>query len=305
MNIQDKTKEELIIKLKELQQENDSLKALKEKLETELLKTRENKVENTDRFRSIIENTQAGYFFVDNDGLFQDVNTAWLKLYKYESKDEVIGKHFTQFQNIDDIENAKEVVKCIRKGNQNYTTNEFSRKCKDGSIGYHTFSAHSVYSKNEIIGIEGFIIDIANQKSAENELKKAKEKAQLNEARLIDAQSVAKVGNWETNLLTMEVLWSEETYKIFELDSEKFQNSHPSFLKYVHHDDIERIESAFAKSFSTTNYHSVQHRIITPSNKSKHVGDATTCRNTRKSSKRRSCTNSCRLANFCKCGNTG
>ncbi len=103
------------------------------------------------------------------------------------------------------------------------------------------------------------------------ELTKEKEKAEKNEARLIDAQTVAKVGSWETNLTTMEVIWSDETYKIFELDKDSFKNSHPSFLNYVHKDDIERIEDVFAKSFSSKEYNSTKHRIITPSGKLKYV----------------------------------
>ena len=35
-------------------------------------------------------------------------------------------------------------------------------------------------------------------------------------ARLVAAQRVAKVGSWETNLATLEVIWSDETHRIFE-----------------------------------------------------------------------------------------
>ena len=148
---------------------------------------------------------------------------------------------------------------------------EYRFKCKDGNYKPIELTATNLANDPTIDGILINYHDITKRKLAEIELTKAKENAELNEARLVDAQSVAKVGNWETDLLTMEVIWSEETYKIFELDKELFKNSHPSFLNYVHPDDIERIEDVFAKSFSSTSYHSVQHRIITPSKKLKHV----------------------------------
>ena len=69
----------------------------------------------------------------------------------------------------------------------------------------------------------------------------------------------------------MDVVWSDETYKIFGLNKEQFKNTHVSFLDYVHPDDIERIEDVFAKSFLSKDYNSVQHRIITPSGELKHV----------------------------------
>src|SRR5512135_523198 len=43
-------------------------------------------------------------------------------------------------------------------------TGEFSRLCKDGSIGYHTFSASPVFSDHEVIGLEGFLTDITEHK---------------------------------------------------------------------------------------------------------------------------------------------
>jgi PAS domain S-box-containing protein len=134
--------------------------------------------ENERRLNSIIENTEAGYFFINKEGYFQRVNKAWLSLYKFANKDEVIGKHFTYVQKIDDIEQSKAFVTGIINQNPAFTCGEFSRKCKDGSVGYHTFSAGPVKEGNKIIGIEGFIIDTTEKKQYEQQLVKAKEKAE-------------------------------------------------------------------------------------------------------------------------------
>ena len=119
--------------------------------------------------------------------------------------------------------------------------------------------------------VSSMAVDITERKKGEQQLILAKEKAEESEQKLIDAQTVAKVGSWGTNLATMDVVWSDETYKIFGLNKEQFKNTHVSFLDYVHPDDIERIEDVFAKSFLSKDYNSVQHRIITPSGELKHV----------------------------------
>ena len=126
--------------------------------------------ETESRFRSIIENTDAGYFFIDKDGYIRNVNSAWLRLYRYDSADEVLGQHFTVIQNVDDVEKAEEFVDEIMNGNNRYLAGEFSRKCKDGTIGYHSFSARPVFCFGTVAGIEGFIIDITKRIQTEEAL---------------------------------------------------------------------------------------------------------------------------------------
>jgi len=147
----------------------------------ELRKTIEKAEESEKRFRSIIDNTHAGYFFINNEGIFEKVNQAWLDLYKYDSLEEVIGKHFTEVQIIDESGSAELFIEEIKKGNPNYSIGEYSRLCKDNSVGYHSFSANPVIIDNIPIGIEGFIFDITDRKLAENKLKLyAKELNDLN-----------------------------------------------------------------------------------------------------------------------------
>ena len=123
--------------------------------------------ESGERFRSVIENSEAGYFMIDKEGIIQDVNDGWVKMYKYSSSDEVIGKHYAVIQQPEDLEEAKEFVNGIMNNNPMYMRGEFSRKCKDGSTGYHRFSAKPVIRDGKTAGIEGFIIDTTKAKESE------------------------------------------------------------------------------------------------------------------------------------------
>ncbi len=91
--------------------------------------------------------------------------------------------------------------------------------------------------------------------------------------RLITAQAVAKVGSWETNLLSLEVWWSEETYRIFEADPDRFIPTHESFLSRVHPDDRSMVADAFRASLSEKYARSIDHRIMLPSGKIKYVNE--------------------------------
>ncbi len=125
--------------------------------------------ENESRFRTIIEDSRAGYFFIDKDGFIRDVNDSWVRMYKYDSRDEIIGHHFNEIQRFEDVSKAQTFVDNILQDDQAYLSGDFSRRCKDGSIGFHSFSARPVLKDGKAIGIEGFIIDSTGQKVAEIE----------------------------------------------------------------------------------------------------------------------------------------
>jgi PAS domain S-box-containing protein len=131
--------------------------------------------ESVDRLSEIIDHTSAGYFFVDHSGRFQRVNRAWLTMHGYLSADEVIGKHFSMTQVETDMEKSNRNVALLLAG-KSIPTGEATRRCRDGSIGYHSFSAHPVIHAGQVIGLEGFIIDLTAQKQAEE--KKAELEAQ-------------------------------------------------------------------------------------------------------------------------------
>lgn len=128
-----------------------------------------------ERLRDIINHTQAGYFFIDRTGCFQRVNQAWLQMHGYSSEAEVLGSHFSITQVDNDVEASQRIVEALFAG-QTIPLGEFSRRFRDGSIGYHTFSVHPVLQAGEVIGLEGFVIDITDRKSVEEELEKSEEK---------------------------------------------------------------------------------------------------------------------------------
>ena len=90
-------------------------------------------------------------------------------MHGYSSPDEIIGRHFSVTQVKADLDNAQENVARLLSG-EAIPSGEFSRRCKDGSIGYHTFSASPIInSAGEIVGLEGFLIDISEQRKADEE----------------------------------------------------------------------------------------------------------------------------------------
>ena len=143
---------------------------------------------------------------------------------------------------------------------------------KDGSNGWMWVRGEAIKDDEyKIIGLWGAAQDITERKNIEIELKSAKERAEDSEARLAEAQKTTKVGSWETDLSNFNVIWSAETYHIFELDLNTFEASHQAFLEFVHPDDKEKVDEAFVRSLKTKDYNSIEHRIITAKGTTKFV----------------------------------
>ncbi len=127
---------------------------------------------NNDFYKLVSSSNDIGYFRIDKDGFYQEVNDAWLKLYKYDSKDEIIGKHYSLSRTKDDFIKLEKSVKKVLNG-ETIPFGITRRYCKDGSIGYHTITMTPVYENNKIVGFEGFIVDKTDTKIAEEEIKKS------------------------------------------------------------------------------------------------------------------------------------
>jgi len=111
-----------------------------------------------DRFRRAVQDAGAGYFQIDADGCYVWVNDAWLRMHGYTEVAEVAGRHFSITQVEQDLERAREVVAQVLAGT-GVSAGEFTRRRRDGTIGYHTFTAHPIREGERVVGLEGFLID--------------------------------------------------------------------------------------------------------------------------------------------------
>ncbi|MBN2637617.1 MAG: cytochrome b/b6 domain-containing protein [Bacteroidales bacterium] len=140
-------------------------KALKEKVAA---RSAEN------NFYSLVSaSKEVGYFRINKEGDYQDVNDTWLHLYKYNSKEELIGKHYSLSRTEEDFAALEKSVAKVLKG-ETIPFGITRRFCKDGSVGYHSITMTPVFEGKDIVGFEGYIVDKTDIKLAEKELEKSK-----------------------------------------------------------------------------------------------------------------------------------
>ncbi len=117
--------------------------------------------EHAEHLKNAVKHSIAGYYRLDKDGRFIDVNEAWLKMYKCTDKSQIIGKKYTITRHEADIPEIEKQVKAVMSG-KTIKAVPVTRKCMDNSVGRHILSANPTYTEGEISGIEGFIIDITD-----------------------------------------------------------------------------------------------------------------------------------------------
>ena len=110
-------------------------------------------------------------------------------------------------------------------------------------------------SRGRPIAIEGVVTDITDRKEIETALWENKEK--LNEA-----QRIAQVGSWDLDLLASKLSWSEEVYRIFDLEPKEAVASYESFLENIHPDDRELVNNAYTESVKNKTPYDIVHRLL-------------------------------------------
>ncbi|PKO48088.1 MAG: diguanylate cyclase [Betaproteobacteria bacterium HGW-Betaproteobacteria-4] len=79
-----------------------------------------------------------------------------------------------------------------------------------------------------------------------------------------EAQRLARLGSWELDLMSNELIWSDELYGIFELDPAQVVGSYKVFLNLVHPDDRDRVDRVFRDSVARHNDYEIEHRLLMP-----------------------------------------
>jgi PAS domain S-box-containing protein len=183
---------------------------------------------------SVLNSLQDIMYVIDLNGRFLKWNKSLSAITGYSDK-EISRKKPTDFfmgEDVQCISNAIEMV--VKTGTASIAAELVTKN--GGRINYEFNGTLLKDYDGEPLGICGIGRNINERKRTEIVLKE-------NEKRLSEAQRITHIGNWEWNIKTNELYWSEENYRIFGL-SRDIRPSVEAFLNTVHPDDLKLVQKS-------------------------------------------------------------
>jgi len=160
-----------------------------------------------------------------------------------------------------DITDQKELEKKLQESEKKYRDIVDTAKEVDAKLGdifnYIIETANEVNAK--LKDTLNHLEELVRKRSLELEV--AYTSLKENEMRLAEAQMIAHVGNWDWNLVTDEMYWSDEMYRILGFDSQKFSTTYSSFLSFVSPDDRDYVDSATKEALKGKTY-ALDYKIV-------------------------------------------
>lgn len=99
------------------------------------------------------------------------------------------------------------------------------------------------------------ILDISEKKQAEEELR-------ASERKLKEAQAISHIGHWDLDIFNNKLQWSDEIYRIFNLEPQQFEATYDAFLNNIHPEDRDMVNDAYIQSLQEKKPYEITHRLL-------------------------------------------
>jgi len=167
--------------------------------------------ESESRFRKIYEDGPLGMAIINSEFRYEKVNSIYSIILGY-TEQELQNLSFRDLTYPNDLINdMPEIQKLMNQEISVYKTEKRYIR-KDGRIIWGSLTLTSNFSNDgQFLYNLAILEDITPRKQTEEDLKKSKKL-------LSETESIGRVGGWEFNMDTLEQTWTDEVYRIHEVD---------------------------------------------------------------------------------------
>ena len=80
--------------------------------------------------------------------------------------------------------------------------------------------------------------------------------------RLNEAQRLSHIGSWTLDLVSGKLTWSDEIFRLFEIDPSRFGATYEAFLNAIHPEDRDAVNQAYTASLENRAPYEITHRLL-------------------------------------------
>ncbi|MGE4497576.1 MAG: PAS domain-containing protein [Deferribacterales bacterium] len=231
------------------------------------------KLDDNGRFLEVLlENLPVPVFYKDRSLKYTGCNQRFLEFMGAQSKDEIIGRRDFNFLDPGqtDVQGGYDKLALEDTGRMHEYEVELTtlRGSRRKVIIYKRAFKNS---EGEPAGVIGAFADVTEMKSLQRMLMNNAEEVHRAKKDLDDAQALAKIGSWRYEIGTGRMVWSDEHYRILNLESGSVLPSLELFLEFVGKRDRERIKEVIEQALREKKSFSEEHVLNIPGEEHKHV----------------------------------
>ncbi len=209
------------------------------------------------KLATVLANAADAIITIDENGTIQSFNPAASRIFGY-GEAEVIGKDVAMLMPSPDSERHHGYLRRYLETGEK-TIIGIGREVvglrKDGGLLDLDLSISEI-SGGDAGMFMGIVRDITDRKRVERELRE-------NQQRLSMAMTAGRMGTWEWNVASGEVVWSPTLEAIHGLAPGRFGGTFEDFLRDVHPEDRQMVTDRIGKSLQESE-HEIEYRILRP-----------------------------------------
>ncbi|MFO7603705.1 MAG: PAS domain S-box protein [Gammaproteobacteria bacterium] len=223
---------------------------------TEQTRAQHSLAERSELMERIFENTHTLIAYMDTDFNFIRVNHAYAAVDNKTEAQFVGLNHFDLYPNADNEQIFRQVV-ATGKPHFSYAKAFEYEYSPEIGITHWDWSLSPISNEHgEIVAVLLVLADVSERIRAEEALRR-------NEAVMNTAQAIAHFGSWDWDILTGQLAWSDEIYRIFGQPPQSFPATYDAFLETIHPDDRDKVARAVNASVADAAVeYNVEHRIV-------------------------------------------